>query len=155
MKTNNRRLNQKGQTLAEMVMVIPLLCLFAAGILQFSLLFLSYVQFEHACGEAAREYAAHLTDKNAIGTRITTHLGRWGRYFDQNSLKVTPHNPESALGKTAEITRKILTAIPLTMSYSEAEWMITIHFRPPYLFAPLFPNGIPFHTVMQVCRYPG
>ena len=146
--------NHKGQALAEMLISIPVLFLFAAGIIQFAILFLSYVQFEHACGEAARQYSANLIDKDSLGPQIEENLGPLQRYLDLDSLRVTAQGPRSTTGQVLEKVRSFLSAIPFALKYEGSEWSIDINCRPPFFFAVIFPRGVPFHTVMQVYRYP-
>ncbi len=146
--------NNKGQALAEMVLSIPLLFLLIAGIAQFAVLFLCYVQFEHACGEAARQYTARIVEKDSLGPAITDNLGYLGRYFDLASLSVKIQEPGGTADEVLDNVRNAISLIPFTINYDGAEWAVDINARPPFCFRPLFPHGIPFHTVLQVYRYP-
>ncbi len=146
---------EKGQALIEMLIALPLLCLFSAGIIQFAILFLSYVQFEHACGEAARQYAAGIIGKDSLEPEIENNLGYFRGYFDLYSLTATIQQPQSAPDRVLNNVRNIVSKIPGGLTYDGYEWSVNINCRPPFFFAAIFTGGIPFHTVMQVYRYPG
>ena len=145
---------QKGQALTEMLLAIPLLFLFTAGLVQFSALFLSYVQFEHACGEAARIFAAGRINKNSLDSKIIENLGSHKGFFDISSLEVKIQDPQSDFSGLLEKIRGSLSFIPFTLNYGGAEWRAKIKFHPPFLAQTLFPDGIPFQTTFQVHRYP-
>ena len=154
MKKLNPTQRQEGQALSELTLAIPLLFLFAAGIIQFSIVFLSYVQFEHACGEAARQYAAGIGEKDSIAPRVIENLGYFRRYFDSSTLSADPQAPQSAASKTLEDIRRFTGILPHTLNFAGVEWKIKIRCRPPFFFAVLFPKGLLFETVLQVYRYP-
>jgi len=147
--------DQKGQAMAEMVICIPILCLLMAGIFQFGVLCTSRVQFEHACGEAARQYAAGLIDKDSLGPKIYENLGSFQKYFDSQSLTVTIQEPQSTANSVMDKVRNAVRLIPFIIDYDGSEWKVDIQCAPPPLFKLLFPGGITFHSVMQVYRYPG
>jgi Flp pilus assembly protein TadG len=155
MRTFKKIKTEKGQALTEMVIALPALCLFAAGIIQFAILFLSYVQFEHACGEAARQYAAGMINKDSIEIKIEDNLGHFRNFFDLYSLTATIQPPQSTPDSVLNDFRNIVSKIPFGLTYDGYEWSVDINCRPPFFFALIFPGGIPFHTVMQVYRYPG
>jgi Flp pilus assembly protein TadG len=146
---------EKGQAFTEMLIALPILFLFAAGIIQFTILFLSYVQFEHACGEAARQYAAGTIDKDSIETKIEDNLGYFSSCFDLYSLTATIQQPQSTPDSALNDVRNTVSKIPGGLTYDGYEWAVDINCRPPFFFAAIFADGIPFHTVMQVYRYPG
>jgi len=145
--------NDKGQALTEMLISLPVLCLFVAGILQFTILFLSYVQFEHACGEAAREYAAGLIDKDSLKPKIKENLGMLQRYFDPGSLRVADQEPISKANLALDKVRNAISAFPFLINYEGCEWSISIYCKPPFIFSSIFPHGILFQSVLQVYRY--
>lgn len=154
MRTLHAFRGRRGQALSETILSIPLLFLFAAGIFQFAILFLSQVQFEHACGEAARFYAAGLTSKDFLGPRIRENLGAFRPYFDMSTLRVQPQRPRSAAAALADKVQNGLSMIPFVSKIEGCEWSIQVQCKPPFLFSTLFPKGIPFHTTLQVYRYP-
>jgi hypothetical protein len=125
-----------------------------AGIIQFAILFLSHVQFEHACGEAARQYVAGLADENSLDKRIFENLGRFQSFFDKNSLSVSIQEPRSTAAAILDKTISAIRFIPFIIQYQGHEWSVNIRCRPPFFTKILFPDGIPLHTVMQVYRYP-
>ncbi len=154
MKTKKISKNQKGQGLAEMIISIPVLFLFAAAIIQFSVLFLSFVQFEHACGEGAREYAAGLCSKTSLAPVVFENLGSFKRFFDPKSIQAALQDPKSNAAGALDKLRGGLGVIPFLVNYDGAEWSISARCRPPFLFHIIFPDGILFHTLQQVYRYP-
>lgn len=154
--TTIRRCHQ-GQALAEMVVAIPLLLLLAAGMAQFTILFLSYVQFEHACGEAGRSYAAGIVPKEDLKPRIVEGLGRYRRFFDLDSMQVTTKAPSSKTAAVLDKTRNALGSIPIVQwasNYDGAKWLVSVRFHPPIFFKFIFPDGVPFTAAFQVYRYP-
>ena len=144
---------EKGQALTEMLLSLPILFIFAAGIIQFAILFLSYVQFEHSCGEAARQYCANLINKDSLSPKIYENLGFFQTYFDRQSLTVTTQQPRSTAAAALERARKAIQHIPFTVNYEGYEWAVDVKCKPPVFFKVLFPNGVNFHTVMQTYRY--
>ena len=154
MKTFNQIKKGKGQAIVETLLSIPLLFLFAAGIVQFSILFLSYVQFEHACGEAARQYAAGIVEKTSMEKSILENLGSFRRYFDPQSLTAAIQEPRSKAASALVLVRSAAGIIPGVLRYDGAEWIFKIRCRPPFFFALLFPKGILFETTLQIFRYP-
>ena len=147
----------KGQALAEMIVSIPLLFLLAAGMIQFALLFLSYVQFEHACGETARQYAAGSIIKGSLGPQITRELGTYRRFFDLDSLSVATIEPSSPTGPILEKTKNAMGTVPMVkwgFNYDGAKWRVTVQFRAPLFFKLIFPRGVSFSAILQVYRYP-
>src|SRR5258708_14934152 len=153
MRRFNDSRKPNGQAMSEMVIAIPVLFLFMAGIIQFSILFLSYVQFEHACGESARQYAAGIMDENSLGDKIYENLGRFQNFFDKSTLFVSIQEPRSTAGEVLDKTRDAIRFIPFTINYEGHEWSIHIRCKPPFFSKVLFPNGIPLPTAMQVYRY--
>lgn len=146
---------QKGQALVEMFISTSVLFLLAAGIVQFSILFLSRVQFEHSCSEAARQYCAGLIDKNSLPSAIYENLGPFQKYFDSESLTVSVRQPRATAGALMDKVRSAIHFIPLTLNYDGAEWVVEIKCVPPFLLKILFSNGVTFHSVMQAYRYEG
>lgn len=146
--------NNQGQALAEMILTIPVLFLFVAGVTQFAVIFLCYVQFEHACGEAARQYAANTLEKDSLGPAIMENLGSLSSYFDPNSLRIRPQEPRNTAAQAIQKINETVSLIPFSIKYRGCEWSVDIKVRPPFCFTLLFPEGMPLHTVMQVYRYP-
>jgi hypothetical protein len=150
---SRRKKQPEGQAMTEMIIVIPILSLLMAGIIQFAILFLSYVQFEHACGESARQYAAGMIDENSLNNVIFDNLGHFKIYFDEDSLTVTRQEPKSTAGAVLDETMAAIRFIPFVTNYEGYEWSINIRCKPPFFARILFPDGLPLHTVMQVYRY--
>jgi hypothetical protein len=146
--------DQRGQAMAEMLICLPILFLFLVGLVQFSILLAARVQFEHSCGEAARQYCAGLVDKDSLGPSIYKNMGYFQKYFDYNSLTVTTQQPQSTADSKMDEVRNAIRFIPFTINYDGCEWAIDINCTPPFFFEIVFPNGIAFHTIMQVYRYP-
>jgi TadE-like protein len=158
-------LNARGQALVESLLSIPLLLLFAAGALQFGLMFASYVDFEHACGEAARRYAAGSVEKSSLGPVILENLGPFSGFFDSTSLRtvsgpasVLPTAAQNKLDRQLDSLRSQTAGLHLphlfpSILYETASWDIRIRFQPGLFFAWLFKDGVLFHTTMEVYRY--
>lgn len=149
----------EGQALTEMVLVLPLLCLMAAGLIQFSQMFLAKIAFEQACGLAARDYAASEIDDNQFTNDAWEDLGSDQKYFIYSSLQASALTPSlSALGR---LTQNLPCLGPLysklksfVSNYTEKKWVATIQYKATPFFAPLFPNGILFQTQLAVIKYP-
>jgi TadE-like protein len=160
-----RPLDACGQALVETLVSIPLLLLFAAGALQFGLMFASYVDFEHACGEAARRYAAGSVEKSSLGPVILENLGPFSGFFDPTSLQtvsgpapVLPTAARNEVDRQLDSLRSQAAGLSLphlfpSFLYETASWDIRIRFQPGLLFARLFKDGVLFHTTMEVYRY--
>ena len=148
-----KAMGRKGQALTEMVLSLPILLLFTAGIVQLAVLFLSDVQFEHSCGEAARLYAAGVIDEDSMAHQIYANLGHFQRYFDPDSLSVSIQEPRSTAAAALDRARSAISFIPFTINYEGYEWRVGIRCIPPFFFKVLMPQGVAFHTVMQVYRY--
>jgi hypothetical protein len=153
----------KGQAMSEMLLGIPILFLFMAGMVQFTLLFLAKIQFEHACGVAAREYSAGLVDHNHLKNEIWENLGNYQSYFEQNNIRVLAGSPSSPIDQVMSRLGGFLT--PLThvlhgigvdspFNYGGYQWEITAHCEITPFFEPLFRQGVNFKTKLAVLRYP-
>jgi hypothetical protein len=149
--------------MTEMLLSIPILFLFIAGMVQFAFLFLAKTQFEHACGEAAREYSAGLIGPDRLKNEIWENLGSYQSYFDQNDIKVLAGTPSSPIEQLMSRLGGFLT--PLThvlrrigvdspFSYGGYKWKITARCEITPLFEPLFRQGVVFDTQLAVLRYP-
>ena len=163
-----RNLQERGQAMAEMVVALPLLLLLSAGMVQFGFLFLTYVQFEHACGEAARLYAAGIIDKDSLGPMILDRAGYFGRFLERDSLRVSAQEPRSVgnavLGPVSRFLgtlHSIANSLPLSgkakfkAEYEGCLWTIDVRCVPPAFFKFIFPNGVPFRSTLQVYRFGG
>jgi len=153
------RFSQKGQALTEMLLVIPILCLMAAGLIQFTQLFLAKNAFEQACGLAARDYAASEIDDTQFIEDAWDNLGDAQRYFIPGTLLTVPSPGSSStanlltnnLGALGSLFSKIKSVL---VNYSGQKWLIRIQFRAPIFFGTLFPGGLTFQTQLAVLKYP-
>ena len=168
MKSPVKGLREQGQALSEMLVALPLLLLMSAGMVQFGFLFLTYVQFDHACGEAARLYAAGIIDKDSMGPMILDQAGYFRRFLEQDSLRVSAQEPRSVgnaiLGPVSGFVstlNAVANSLPLSgkakfdAKYEGWLWTIDVRCAPPAFFRFLFPNGVPFHSTLQVYRFGG
>jgi hypothetical protein len=154
-----KNIQAEGQALAEMVLVIPILCLMAAGLIQFSQMFLAKNAFEQACGLAARDYAASEIDDTQFTIDAWENLGSDQKYFIAGSLQALPLTPSpSFLG---HFTQNLPVLGPLysklktiVSNYCEKKWVATIQYKGVPIFASLFPLGIRFQTQLAVMKYP-
>jgi hypothetical protein len=150
---------QKGQALTEMVLVIPILCLMAAGLIQFTHLFLAKNAFEQACGLAARDYAAGGIDGSQFTGDAWENLGENQRYFIPGSLSAVPIPGSTSaanlltdnLGVLGPLLSKIKSVF---VNYAGKKWIVTVRFKGPPFFGMLFPGGLAFQTQLAVLKYP-
>jgi hypothetical protein len=159
----NTLTDSKGQAMPEMILGIPLLFLFMAGMVQFTLLFQAKTQFEHACGEAAREYSAGLIDPDRLKNEIWENLGNFRSYFNQNDIKISTGSPTSPIGRLMSHFGGFLTPLSHVLhdvgvdnpfSYGGYAWEITARCEMTPFFEPLFRQGVIFKTQLAVLRYP-
>lgn len=82
-------MRQKGQTLVEFALVVPILIFLFLSILYFGIMFMEYTQYNNAARDAARDIALIQTEGgrteaveeiNDTNTESETHLKRIGRY---------------------------------------------------------------------------
>ncbi len=155
--------DSRGQAMAEMLLSIPILFLFMAGIIQFSILFLAKTQFEHACGEAAREYSAGIINRTEVKREIWENLGSYQEKFDQNDIKISESRPSSPIDRLQSTFGTFL--IPLThalrnlgvdtpFSFGGYKWEVTANCEIAPYFQALFPKGVIFKSQFAVVRYP-
>jgi hypothetical protein len=155
--------DSKGQATPEMILSIPLLFLLMAGMVQFTLLFLAKTQFEHACGEAAREYSAGLINPDRVKNEIWENLGNFRSYFNQNDIQVSAGSPSSPVDQLKSHFGGFLTPLSHVLrdvgvdspfSYGGYTWEITARYEMTPFFEPLFRQGVIFKTKLAVLRYP-
>ena len=72
--------------MTEMIIVIPLLFLLAAGMIQFTFLFMAKISFEHACGQSARDYAFKKIDPTLLSEDIWKNLGSEQVFFSKETI---------------------------------------------------------------------
>jgi hypothetical protein len=153
----------RGQAMVEMILSIPLLFLMIAGMIQFTLLFLAKVQFEHACGVAARQYASGIASDASMKNEIWNNLGGYQVYFDKYSIQLVSEKPSSPIGNFisrfgrwlspfTRILRNIGADTPF--SYGGFKWQVTAKCKMFSSFGVLFGRGITFRTQLAVIRYP-
>jgi Flp pilus assembly protein TadG len=147
---------EKGQAMAEMLLCIPLLMLLAAGMVQFSLLFLSKVHFEYACGETARAFNLGQISSEGFADSVWDQLQPYQKLFDKNSIQISVGESQSVLGgdETAQLSLLSRYVQGSIFNYGGQEWTVTIHCKVTPLFGVLFPNGVPFSTQLAVLRHP-
>jgi hypothetical protein len=148
--------------MAEMVLAIPLLMLMAAGMFQFTQLFLARVRFDQACGSAARQWAAgQVRGGECLRTCLWEALGPERILFDRESLDVGKGRSGSRMagfggeqdggGLVAPIAG-IVRVDPV--DYEGVRWTVRVRCRPVPLFSWLFKDGVEFTTRMAVLRHP-
>ncbi len=134
----------RGQALVEAVLALPLLLLLAAGVAQFSQLFLARVQFEHACGEAARRYVAGKVDANHLGDAVWDNLGVYQPLFDRKGVQVAGTRLSPAASSYGL----------LPVEYGGQRWTVTAVCKATPLFGLLWKGGVPFKTRLAALRHP-
>ena len=160
MKSIETGRNEKGQALAEMMLALPLLLLLAAGTVQLSLLISAKTSFEHACGQAARQYAAGASSPFDFTQAIWTALGPDQRFFEQTTLRIIPSPTSSVAGQSfldnAGFLGGFISKVKsFLLNYSGQKWVVVINYKTKPLFSALFSQDIPFQTELGVLKYPG
>jgi hypothetical protein len=155
--------NIKGQTLAETILVVPMLSLLAFGLIQFAIFFSAKSAFEYACGQMAREYACgRLSETADLTGSIWNALGSYQRFFDAGSLRVTaspfgsqvagPFVSSAALMPGANLFTS--TVKDGLLNYFGQTWIVTLQYN-GLPFSHLFmPDGVQVQTRLAVLRYP-
>ena len=159
-KTNKFHLNPNGQALTEMLLVIPMLFLMTAGMVQFAFLFMAKTSFEHACGQAARDYAGQKIDPTIFSDDIWRNLGTEQRFFNKETLLAVPSPTSSLVAQTflgnIDILGPLISKIKSSLlNYSGKKWTVVIFFKSAPFFGVVFPAGIPFQTELAILKYPG
>lgn len=142
--------------MAEMILCLPLLFLFVAGMVQFSLLFSSKVHFEYACGETARAYNLGQISSDGFSDSLWENLGSYQSRFEKSSIQVGVKETQSLLGNdTTEKLGIIGKYVKGSLfNYEGQEWIIKVNYKAVPLFGILFPTGIPFITQLAVLKHP-
>lgn len=153
-----------GQAMAETLLALPLVLLMAGGTVHFTFLFLAKVQFEHACGEAARKYAAGTLDPKRFPEGIFQGLGPFKGLFPPNSITVHDLDKEdpAPVKKTSpeEDLRKVRLpkdahpTFPAPLDYGGGLWKVEARVMTPRFFLPLFRDGLVLSTKFSVLRHP-
>ncbi len=145
--------------MTEFLIVIPLLLLMAAGMVQFYLLLTARSSFEHACGTAARYYAAGEIDPEDFEGEAWDDLGDDQRFFIPGTLHVFPL--AGAPSSASLFTNRMSVFGPLlsklkdyAFNYTGRKWVVTIQYRGTPFFGYLFYNGLCLQTQLAVLRYP-
>ncbi len=156
MKTHEKN---NGQGMTEFLIVIPLLLLMAAGMVQFYLLFAARSSFEHACGTAARYYAAGEIEPKDFASEAWDDLGDDQHFFIPGTLRAFPIAATSSL--TSLFTNRMNIFGPLlsklkdyALNYTGQKWLVSIQYRGSPFFGYLFHNGLCLETQLAVMRYP-
>jgi hypothetical protein len=95
---NNFLLNDKGQSIVETALVLPLIVLILTGIIDFGFLFSNYLQISNAARDAARSAAIGMLDSdiNVLITNMTPTL-----VPEDRTVTITP--PEGSRVKGEEV----------------------------------------------------
>jgi hypothetical protein len=154
-----RSLRDDGQAMAEMLLVVPLLFLMAAGLIQFTQLFLARVAFENACGRAMREWCADHAAGVSVEQSIWVTLGEDRRFFIPGSIRVETRMivaHDAALLSIGGNTFQLLTGWVrgLVLDYEGARWTVHARCLPTPLLSRIFRDGIPCTTRLAAMRYP-
>jgi len=98
-----RSREERGQTLVEFALVLPLLGLLIFGIIQFGILFYTYIDLTSAAREGARKASVSRTDANAIKTVKATIAAATSVVDDTaDTITVTPAQPWTS-GQDVEV----------------------------------------------------
>jgi len=154
-----------GQAMAEMLLALPFILLMAGGTIHFTLLFLAKVQFEHACGEAARKYASGMLAPEGFPEAVGQGLDPFKGFFVPGSITVHDllQNTYPNIGKKAspeEALRKVRpprTAYPsfsTPLDYGGWHWKVKAKVLIPCSFPFLFQEGLTLSTELSILRHP-
>lgn len=155
----------QAQAMVEMLVALPALLLLAAAAVQFSILFLAKVQFEHACGEAARKYSAGLLTESSLPSGIWNSLGQTQSAVLQGSIHLSqvPKDvsffektglPSGSKGILRSIGETIRIPMTTLLDYGGGTWTAEALLKPPPFFRLLFANGVPIRTQFAILRHP-
>ncbi len=151
---------ERGQAMVEMLLSLSLLFLMTAGMIQFFFLFTAKTSFDHACGQAARRYAAGTLDSPDLAGAIWAQLGPDQRYFDRATLKVVPSATSSLIGRSflnaaGPLDPFVAKIKSFFWGYSGQRWVVGVNYKAAPLGGLLFPGGVPFQTELAALKYPG
>jgi Flp pilus assembly protein TadG len=89
-----RRSQESGQTLVEFALVLPIMALLLFAIVQFGVLFWTYIDLTSAAREGARKAAVSRNDPNAVQTVKNTVAAATSVVDDSaDTVTVTPAQP--------------------------------------------------------------
>lgn len=100
--------SEKGQSLVEFALVLPLLILLLFGIVDFGRIFHAYLTIDHAGREAAREASIGKGNADVIDTAEEKAVG-----IDLTEVTVSPEARSSGNDVTVTITYEITFLTPL------------------------------------------
>lgn len=148
-----QRWSASGQALVELLLVLPLLLLFAAGAVQFPRLLLDRLRFEEEVRETVRRYAAGVLPEKDFARFLEDRLR--GRIVPR-SLRVIRHSRRTPSSTPSFPEKGPLREIgePLSIGVGGGAWTFHAAFRPPALFGRLFPGGVPFECRAAALRHP-
>lgn len=156
MKRSNLFRDHRGQALNEMLIVIPLLMILATGLSQLTIMVQEKIEFENACGRAARQFALGQFSSSDIGNTVWVDLGPAQKYFEKDSINIYTQQPKTLFGGDLQAKFGFLGGLAKDglVNYGGADWTIAIRYRAIPLLGALFPNGVLFQTHLAVLRHP-
>jgi Flp pilus assembly protein TadG len=98
--------SEKGQSLVEFALIIPLLFLLLLGIIDFGRIFHAYLTIDHAGREAARAASIGKDDATIKSTAVNNAVGL---YLTVDKVEITPEG-----SKTSGNDVKITITYPIT-----------------------------------------
>ncbi|MDP4092184.1 MAG: TadE/TadG family type IV pilus assembly protein [Bacillota bacterium] len=99
MHIKNTWKSQKGQSLVEMALILPILLILVMGIIDFGLLFGNYMTIDNASREGARNAVVGKTD-----TQVTDIVQGMTQNLDRADMKITIYPGQSVRKKGDEVT---------------------------------------------------
>ena len=146
----------KGHAMTEMLLCLPLLMFLAAGMVQFSILFIAKNTFEHACGESARSFALHEISSEDFINSLWDNLSSFQPFFQKSSIQILENTADPFVDR--DTNEKIGTLQQFVtgtiLDYGGKEWQVSINCKVTPFFKILFPNGVFFTTRLAVLRHP-
>lgn len=110
----NLRKNEKGQSMVELALILPIIIVILFGILEFGRIFHSYLVITHAAREGVRYGTVGKTDAEIIGRiREAAPLPEADTKLHVTKLEPSQSSRTSGLPLTVEITYDIALITPI------------------------------------------
>lgn len=103
--------NQKGQTLVELALILPILIILLMGTIEFGRVFLSYLTVTHASREAARATVISTGKDNTFITQKVKDSASW---LDPAKITVEVQ-PSSISSRTSGVPLTIKVSYPVQL----------------------------------------
>lgn len=103
--------SQRGQTLVELALILPILIVLLMGTIEFGRIFFSYLTITHASREAARATVVSTTKTDTFITQKVKDSATWLKP-DQLKVEVTP---SSTTSRTSGVPLTVTVSYPVQL----------------------------------------